>query len=210
LASCRTGVPKPLANQPQYRGRNCSGTDRPTAAPAERGGGLVLEAAIRAPRRQGRTATGAKAPRRGVFGHAAWAAHSVHPAARANSGKACCGLHRFRSCSPVARGVLPALEAVSKSHGGWINALRPSTRPLRGRLRMRKCYNAINNIPHAEGARRARLEARTASMQPCIRRRLQFPYSLLRGGRLLTLRQPRWISKKTNRLAVPLRLYSQS
>ncbi len=27
----------------------------------------------------------------------------------------------------------------------------------------------------------------------------------LRRGKLLTLRQPRWISKKTNRLAVPLR-----
>jgi hypothetical protein len=33
---------------------------------------------------------------------------------------------------------------------GWMNALRPSTRPLRGRLRMRNFLNAIDNIPHAE------------------------------------------------------------
>src|SRR5215472_1039335 len=38
----------------------------------------------------------------------------------------------------------------------WIGALRPSTRPLRGLLRMRKDLNAINGIPHGEVARAAR------------------------------------------------------
>ena len=50
-------------------------SDRSAAAPAEPRRGLVLEATSWTGNRQSRAALGAKAPRRRVFGHAAWAAH---------------------------------------------------------------------------------------------------------------------------------------
>jgi hypothetical protein len=56
-------------------------------------------------------------------------------------------------------------EVTEAAEAGWISTMRPSRRPLRGLLRLRNFLNAIKNSPHAEGAHRARLEARTASMQ---------------------------------------------
>jgi NAD(P)-dependent dehydrogenase (short-subunit alcohol dehydrogenase family) len=47
----------------------------------------------------------------------------------------------------------------------WGSVERPSTRPLRGLLRMRSCFNAINGLM-LRSAQRVRLEARAASLQP--------------------------------------------
>ena len=53
-----------------------------------------------------------------------------------------------------------------KRRARWISAVGPSRQPLRGFLRMRNFLNAIKGLPHAQGAHWARLEARTAGMQP--------------------------------------------
>jgi hypothetical protein len=65
--------------------------------------------------------------------------------------------------------VIPAQEAVIHLQSGWIRAVRPSRPRCARHLRMSNPFNAIRGLPHAEGARRARLEARTAFMQRCIR-----------------------------------------
>ena len=59
-------------------------------------------------------------------------------------------------------------EAAEAAEAGWISTLRPWRRPRRGLLRLRNFLNALKNRPNAEGARRARLEARTASMKAFI------------------------------------------
>src|ERR1700730_15119962 len=75
--------------------------------------------------------------------------------------------------------VFPAIEAVRKSTGVWISVVRPSRRPLRGLLRMSSFLSAIEGLPHAEERpKRARLEARTASLQLVFWRVGQFPDSL--------------------------------
>lgn len=58
----------------------------------------------------------------------------------------------------------PAKERVKKSKTRWIRAVRPSRRPRRGLLRMRRVLNAIRRSPHAEERRSALLEARTPSI----------------------------------------------
>src|SRR5712671_1930489 len=65
------------------------------------------------------------------------------------------------------------LEPVRELTLGWIDAVRPSRRPLRGLLRMRDFFSSINDIPHAEERRRARLEGRTTSMQRILHRLLR-------------------------------------
>jgi hypothetical protein len=45
---------------------------------------------------------------------------------------------------------VPACELVKKISIGWISAVRPSRRPLRGLPRMRSFLNAIKGSPHAE------------------------------------------------------------
>jgi hypothetical protein len=56
-------------------------------------------------------------------------------------------------------------------------ASRRATRPLRGLLRMTNSFNASKSLRHAECAHGARLEVRTASMQPFIHRLCQFSSS---------------------------------
>src|SRR5208282_6122477 len=65
------------------------------------------------------------------------------------------GLGTVVRCKSTAA-VAEAAEA------GWISTLRPWRRPRRSLLRLRNFLNALKNRPNAEGARRARLEARTA------------------------------------------------
>jgi hypothetical protein len=45
-------------------------------------------------------------------------------------------------------------EGIIRSSDGWISVVRPSTRPLRTRLRMRNCVNSTNSIGHGEERRR--------------------------------------------------------
>src|SRR5271169_2783584 len=71
------------------------------------------------------------------------------------------GLGTVARCNSTA-------EVTEAVEGGSISTLWPSRWPLRGLLRLRSFLNAIKNRPHAEGAHRARLEARTASMQAFI------------------------------------------
>src|SRR6266550_2315184 len=62
----------------------------------------------------------------------------------------------------------PAKEAVRKSAIGWINFGRPSRRLLRGLLRMRVFLMLSEDYLMLRSARRARLEARTTSLQLCV------------------------------------------
>jgi hypothetical protein len=57
-------------------------------------------------------------------------------------------------------------RGVRKLTISWISAVHPLRQLLRSFLRMRNFLNAIRELPLAEDARRARLEARTAAMQP--------------------------------------------
>jgi len=41
-------------------------------------------------------------------------------------------------------------ESVKESKVGWISAVRPSRRPLRGLLRMTDFLNVIKGLPHPE------------------------------------------------------------
>src|ERR1700730_4630247 len=97
--------------------------------------------------------------------------------------------------------VFPAIEAVRKFTGVWISIVRPSRRPLRGLLRMRSFLSAIKGLPHAEERpKRARLEARTASLQLVFWRVGQFPDSL--EGRDPSCRRSR-VLKRCQRLTDP-------
>src|SRR6516164_3708459 len=82
-----------------------------------------------------------------------------------------------RSLPLLWRTWIPAFEAVIQSHRRWISALRPSTRPLRGRLRMRQSDNASNSLPHAEEPPQA--ASRSTHGAPAALA-IRFPYSLLR------------------------------
>src|SRR5438128_7011010 len=86
--------------------------------------------------------------------------------------------------------VFPAKELVKKSRMGWIDTVRPSRRPLRGLLRMRNFLNVIKGFPHAEGAQRARLEARTTAMQP-----ISFIFAMGTGRSLMG-----WMAPSRHRL----------
>ena len=66
---------------------------------------------------------------------------------------------RFETRSGCAGPLLRACKGIG------LGPMRPSRRPPCGLLRMKAFLNASKGLPHAEGARSARLEARKNAVQ---------------------------------------------
>ena len=90
--------------------------------------------------------------------------------------------------------ISPAKEGVRKLAISWISIARPSRQLLRSFLRMKGSDNAVKGLPHAEGARRARLEARTAALQLISWQDRKQEMNSVRGGKALVKRPAAIIS----------------